>query len=424
MEPDSTPTLNEDTVKTALSPGRLMKISRRVSEAALKTKLLMTLGEEKVGTYPIECQALQLEEDSTRPDTRAFQNAGGKDKLQRIISQRDPEKVLDVVKLKIKYAKAEEDSLKKEYKEVKKELEKKHKEQKQERKFKRIIARVKKGSNRRWKKGLEEIRTKVAWCVKKFRKKEETNQFQQWVERVAKGPKDRKRIHTKVNTYDVKADQNEKDALALPPKFMCYPKVDIEDIHLNTEMAKTKSRYDRMGRDFTPEGEEVTEEGEKKTMEERVEDEEHREKFNYTKKTLDFRKLRPTDVKNCPKIKMPKARTTKEELELTSKQEMALRESRRYLREISSHPDNLTKSERRGINKLKKRVDAQEVVILQTDKSGKLCMMSLEMYLRIGEPHVKNDPIVDWEEVKDAQELMKAHLKMLKKIFSTGSKTN
>ena len=56
-------------------------------------------------------------------------------------------------------------------------------------------------------------------------KKTEGNQFQAWVERVGAGPQNRTRVLAKVNPYEVEADQNELDALSLPPKFLTYPKV-------------------------------------------------------------------------------------------------------------------------------------------------------------------------------------------------------
>ena len=45
--------------------------------------------------------------------------------------------------------------------------------------------------------------------------------------------------------------------MSLPSKIFTYPKVRIEDIELNSEVAKTKASYDRCGRDFTPEGDKV-----------------------------------------------------------------------------------------------------------------------------------------------------------------------
>ena len=75
-------------------------------------------------------------------------------------------------------------------------------------------------------------------------------------------------------------------------------------------VAKFKARYDRMGRDFDTQGEEVTEDlGVKKTMEEQISEEKHREIYRVDSNTVSFANMRPTDVKSCPRVILPKPRT-------------------------------------------------------------------------------------------------------------------
>ena len=75
----------------------------------------------------------------------------------------------------------------------------------------------------------------------------------------------------------------------------------------------------------------------------------------------------------------------------------------------------MTKSERRGMKKIKARIKAKEIAVCETDKSGSLCLMPLEMYKKLGEEHIKGDPVVDWERVREIQRLMKGHLLALNK---------
>ena len=49
----------------------------------------------------------------------------------------------------------------------------------------------------------------------------------------------------------------------------------------------------------------------------------------------------------------------------------------KYL-EKEANSVNTTPDERRGLEKLKKRIDRQEIVVYQTDKSGKPCVASME----------------------------------------------
>ena len=197
-------------------------------------------------------------------------------------------------------------------------------------------------------------------------------------------------------------------------------------MELKGEVAKEKARWDRRDRDFTPEGEEVTLEDpeSKKSKEELVQENEHREPYNHRTKTLDFRGIRPTDVKNCPRVKLSGPRSQREEMELGTKHKVMLKNTKEYIRTLEEQPDNLTKSERRGLRKLKKRVDAGEIVIVQSDKSNRLCVMSVEAYRMMGTPHIQNDPEASWEEVSEAQQEIKGHLRAINCIFSAGEETN
>ena len=47
-------------------------------------------------------------------------------------------------------------------------------------------------------------------------------------------------------------------------------------------------------------------------------------------------------------------------------------------------------------------------------------MMTMRMYVSLGEIHVKEDPIVDWERVYDAQREVKGHLRALNHVFRPG----
>ena len=122
------------TAGAALSPGKLLQKSREISDATTKRMLLEALESKKVGTYPIECQALKLSEENGGA-SRALPNASGKSKLERILAYRDPDKVEDVLKLKVKYARAKEEELRNEYKKIKKQLEEAHRKAGRNRKF-------------------------------------------------------------------------------------------------------------------------------------------------------------------------------------------------------------------------------------------------------------------------------------------------
>ena len=69
----------------------------------------------------------------------------------------------------------------------------------------------------------------------------------------------------------------------------------------------------------------------------------------------------------------------------------------------------LTEKEQNGIRKLEKRKNAGEVVITMTDKSSKLCIMSREDYLKLGDDHVKKDAEIGRQEVQKSEKILNLH---------------
>ena len=108
--------------------------------------------------------------------------------------------------------------------------------------------------------------------------------------------------------------------------------------------------------------------------------------------------MRPTSVKKIPRVQLAKARPVKEESELNTRETMIQRTSWNYI-STQEKTENLTASEKRGLRKLKKRVKNGEIIILQTDKSGKFCVTDIETYRRMGREHAKNDEEVSWKEI-------------------------
>ena len=81
---------------------------------------------------------------------------------------------------------------------------------------------------------------------------------------------------------------------------------------------------------------------------------------------------------------------------------------------------NLTAGEERGLKSLKKRVASGEIVICQTDKSGKFALMTMADYIYAGSKHVKGDQEVDIEYVNQNQRILNAHCSMWLRIFLVG----
>ena len=80
--------------------------------------------------------------------------------------------------------------------------------------------------------------------------------------------------------------------------------------------------------------------------------------------------------------------------------------------------------QKRGLKRLQKRKNDKEIVVFQTDKSGKLAVDSLENYKETATPHVEGDEVVTIKEYENAEKLINAHsafwLKMLQVAGDSG----
>ena len=387
------------------------------------------LKEERVGTFKMEMQALNLHlEDKKREISKSVEGKR-RNKVQQIREGRDEGKVLDIIKLKLQYVQLEESKLRKEYKKERREYE----AVTSARSFRRTMRRIGRTTGARWEKGMKRIRERVRWAIEKFTIPPDKveGSFEEWIGNIAEGNREeRERIKRQVPVYGVSLDEDEQDCLALPPKFCLFPKVEVDELRLEQSIGNIKSRWDReRNRDFDLRGNEVTEEeqGEKGTMEDIVKENEGREPFNPEGKTLDFRGIIPTDVKSCQRVQMPKPRSNKEEHELATRDTLSQQEVMRYIRDIERREDesiNMTKGELRGLKKLKKRVKKGDIIIVQTDKSGRMAAISMDIWRRMCEVHTKCDPKVTWEDVQQSQREIKGHLRCLNHIFRPGKDNN
>ena len=87
-------------------------------------------------------------------------------------------------------------------------------------------------------------------------------------------------------------------------------------------------------------------------------------------------------------------------------------------------PSNLTKSEKAGFSSLKERTKAGEICIAQTDKSGRLAIMTSEQYLLAGEKHTKKDKEISWKEVKNLQKHVNNNVWWLAEIIGYSKEKN
>ena len=178
---------DQDTTEdVANALGRLLRNAKRSTKVSLEKCLFAMLESRKVGTLRIEAQALDMLEDSKGGKKFSRKKMKGK-KIKYIIENRDPEKVTDILKLKVKYCLEEEKKAQREYRHLKSRLKEIFLDRGKIKQFKKMIRKVAKDVQKRWTEGNEKIQKKVKWLGSKFSSKEDKGEAQAWAEKVAEG---------------------------------------------------------------------------------------------------------------------------------------------------------------------------------------------------------------------------------------------
>ena len=79
---------------------------------------------------------------------------------------------------------------------------------------------------------------------------------------------------------------------------------------------------------------------------------------------------------------------------------------------------NLNKAEQLGLKSLRNRIKSGELIIGQSDKSSRLCVMNRQQYIDSGTAHTKHDQQIDWKTVKTLQNRVNATVWWLSMILN------
>ena len=238
---------------------------------------------------------------------------------------------------------------------------------------------------------------------------------------------------------EIVLSENERAALKLGPKFCVYTKLSDEEFEVDVEECILKIKWDMMGEDGrgTPGeedkalevllGAEVCNRIDAEKEEELcIKEGEMRVIYDGGTKTLDFGKRRATDIKGNSRVIFPrKARTLGEESALETLRMELFTTFKQYVQDKcddkGNQKSNLTKGEEEGLKSIRKRVKNGDIVVIPTDKSGNLAVMSRGTYLEAGMAHTRRDLEVGWDSIKDSQRELNGHVSMMIKIFRIGS---
>ena len=90
-----------------------------------------------------------------------------------------------------------------------------------------------------------------------------------------------------------------------------------------------------------------------------------------------------------------------------------LEEARKYIKDNvdkngNVKEGNLTKTQEAGLKDIQQLVKEKHIVT-KTDKSGRQCLLTEEEYVKVGEQHVKDDPVKNTKEFGQNEDILNCH---------------
>ena len=117
--------------------------------------------------------------------------------------------------------------------------------------------------------------------------------------------------------------------------------------------------------------------------------------YDFEHKEMDFGKMRATEMKGNKRVVLPKASNIQVEALMEVRRKRAAQLYDMCVKKLGEGAekgkDNLSLGEKRGLKSLKKRVADGEIIVCQTDKSGRFCILTREQYREAGQVHTSKD---------------------------------
>ena len=176
----------------------------------------------------------------------------------------------------------------------------------------------------------------------------------------------------------VELTENEKTALSLHPKHTIFEKVNMLQCEAEFEKALTKLRWKEKAAN------------DRNNIENKIYKE---DAFDFEKQIFDFRKARAVNLPFNIRTNMPSKIEDKKEIPLLELK-MKLKEvTEEYIRKNKTEMNNLSPEEKEGIKSLVKRRDDKEIIMYQTDKSGKMAIDTVSNYIESSIIHFQDKHI-------------------------------
>ena len=222
-----------------------------------------------------------------------------------------------------------------------------------------------------------------------------------------------------VASKNITLNEKEMKILSKSPKFALRNLLSKEDYMAEIEKGLIKEKYDRIGK-VEENGKVAKDEDETKEEKEKEKSSEWMERkseliYDLEENTIDFARSKPTQWKGNKRIHLPKAGSTSLEayFEIRRQQASEIYDNCMKLlgEDCKTNHDNLDREEKEGLESLQKRVKTGELVIAQTDKSGKFCVLTKEQYMEAATVHIKDDRKLSLEESRMIENHLNGHMR-------------
>ena len=211
-------------------------------------------------------------------------------------------------------------------------------------------------------------------------------------------------------------DAEEAETLQLPPKYAVYEKVDT--LRFKAEVEKTFNRI-RWNEQFNEQASESTSEGNENGA-----TPSQANFFDEETNAFDGKSIQNNSLPFRKRVGIPECAKATTEAKLTLCKQRLEDIVKEYSECDKNGHKNLTREQRKGLEKLKSRIKKKEIICYQTDKSGAMSVDSPENYVESMQPHLEGTIPSDQEEYERCEKLLNAHMKSWSRIMDFDKKVS
>ena len=224
----------------------------------------------------------------------------------------------------------------------------------------------------------------------------------------------------------------EEEILSKNPGFAVRAMMSKEKFMVEFEKGMVKKLYSDIGKEVV-DGKTVDEaplDKEDKRVMEEAEWQERKSQlvYDFESKEMNFGRMRATEMKSNKRVVLPKASNIQVEALIEVRRKRAAQLYDLCVRKLGEGAekgkDNLSLGEKRGLKSLKKRVADGEIIVCQTDKSGRFCILSREQYREAGAVHTSKDRKIDLDEQGEIERALNGHMRWWNVIWGQGEGWN